>query len=81
MALICHVPMTGLDTGMSRVDPPIHISRENREQPEVVRWGALPTLALSLGVLHQCLVFSPEACPPAPFSETLPLTVTPWAHL
>lgn len=42
MALTGHVAMTGLDTGMSRVDPPIRISRENREQPEVVRWGHCP---------------------------------------
>lgn len=82
LALIRHVAMTGLNTGMSRVDPPIRISGESREQPEVVRGGALPTVALSVPRnAPPKPVVSPEACPPAPFSETLPLPVTPWAHL
>lgn len=64
-ALLGDTPWVGTDTpcgrdrtghGYVRVDPPVRISGESREQPEVVRGGARPTIALSV----------PRRAPPMP---------------
>lgn len=78
LALTCCVTTTGQEAGISRGGPQIRISRESREQLEVRGRHCPPSMSVSMSRgLLPCLLVSPEACPPAPSSETMPLAVTP----